>query len=94
MTRQRYEFARSALQKAHDACMAAPGDVLKMSHGPFSGVNKALGLITMQETELDHVRMILAEISARAPGSSQQKCGALARQALRYLEQRKSEGLS
>lgn len=48
-----YDRACKALQAAHDACMGHPGrDVLGMSHGPFSGVNEALGIVSELERKL------------------------------------------
>ena len=48
----RFEIASKALQAAHDACYKHPErDVLGMSHGAFSGVNKALGIISLLEHE-------------------------------------------
>lgn len=45
-----YYLAWQALQAAHDACNTAPGrDVLGLSHGPFSGVNRALGYLSFLE---------------------------------------------
>jgi hypothetical protein len=47
-----YDSALKALQDAHDACLkCVDRDVLGMSHGPFSGVNKALGIIKLLEEE-------------------------------------------
>lgn len=47
-----YTEALAALQAAHDACFNHPGrDVLGMSHGPFSGVNVALGIVARLEEE-------------------------------------------
>lgn len=48
MTQERlyYNQILKALQQAFDACYNHPGrDVLGMSHGPFSGVNVALGIV-------------------------------------------------
>ena len=58
-----YNRALKALQTAHDACFNADGrDVLGMSSGPFSGVNEALGIITLLERdhqELQEIRKII-----------------------------------
>jgi hypothetical protein len=55
--RPHYGRALAALQGAHDACTKHPGrDVLGMSHGPFSGVNVALGIVAMLETEVITLR--------------------------------------
>jgi hypothetical protein len=52
-----YNEALSALQAAHDVCFKSPGrDVLGMSNGPFSGVNKALGIIRQLEIQIDYER--------------------------------------
>lgn len=56
-----YSEALAALQSAHDACFHHPGrDVLGMSHGPFSGVNVALGIIAQLE---DENRLLLADLA-------------------------------
>jgi hypothetical protein len=48
----RYQQALKALEAAHDACFNHPDrGVLGMSHGPFSGVNEALGIIALMEEE-------------------------------------------
>lgn len=46
-----YEAALETLNEAHKACLKHPDrPVLGMSHGPFSGVNKALGIVgTLEE---------------------------------------------
>jgi hypothetical protein len=50
--RPHYDQALEALQAAHVACLNHPDrDVLGMSHGPFSGVNVALGIIAKLEAE-------------------------------------------
>lgn len=55
-----YDRALKALQAAHDACFKAPDrDVLGMSHGPFSGVNEALGIITDLEAENVRLRALM-----------------------------------
>ena len=47
-----YRRASEALDAAHKACFNHPGrDVLGMSHGPFSGVNVALGIVSGLEHE-------------------------------------------
>ena len=49
-----YDRAYKALQAAHDACFNHPErNVLGMSHGPFSGVNEALGIIAELESKLN-----------------------------------------
>lgn len=53
LERTHYKKALDALQAAHDACFKAPDrDVLGMSHGPFSGVNVALGIVDDLEHRL------------------------------------------
>lgn len=48
--RPQYDRAYKALKAAHEACFKHPErDVLGMSHGPFSGVNEALGVIAILE---------------------------------------------
>lgn len=50
--RPHYDRALKALQAAHDACFKHPErDILGMSHGPFSGVNEALGIVATLEEE-------------------------------------------
>jgi hypothetical protein len=61
--RPKYDQALRALQDAHDACFNHPGrDVLGMSHGPFSGVNEALGIITLLENENTMLRAQLRKL--------------------------------
>lgn len=44
--------AREALSEAHAACFNHPDrPAIGMSHGPFSGVNRALGIIKLLENE-------------------------------------------
>lgn len=65
MNRPQYQAALVALQQAHDACFQHPErDVLGMSHGPFSGVNVALGIVTLLEEENQQLKKMLAERSA------------------------------
>jgi hypothetical protein len=55
-----YSRALKALQAASDACFKQPErDVLGMSHGPFSGVNEALGIIVLLEAENAELRQKL-----------------------------------
>lgn len=50
--RPHYDRAVKALQDAHDACYEHPArGILGMSHGPFSGVNEALGIVALLEEE-------------------------------------------
>lgn len=50
MNGPKYRLALEALQAAHDACFKdQTRDVLGMSHGPFSGVNRVLGLVSEME---------------------------------------------
>lgn len=52
-----YNEALKALEKAHSACYKHPDrDVLGMSHGDFSGVNVALGIIKTLENENNYFR--------------------------------------
>lgn len=49
--RPEYDKAVKALSEAHTACFKHEDrDVLGMSHGPFSGVNKALEIVLSLET--------------------------------------------
>ena len=60
----KYEEASEALQEAHNACFKhTERDVLGMSHGPFSGVNKALGIISQLESENKELRAERDEIA-------------------------------
>lgn len=53
----RYDRALAALQSAHEACFKHPErDLLGMNSGPFSGVNEALGIITLLESENGELR--------------------------------------
>ncbi len=55
-----YTKALAALSAAHQACFDHPDrDVLGMSHGPFSGVNEALGIISLLEEENIKLRALL-----------------------------------
>jgi hypothetical protein len=55
--RPHYDRALKALQAAHDACFNHPErGALGMSHGPFSGVNEALGIIAELEAENRRLR--------------------------------------
>jgi hypothetical protein len=57
MNRPYYEQARVALEEAHKACFSHPErPVLGMSHGPFSGVNVALGAVASLEEQLEEAR--------------------------------------
>lgn len=57
-----YDKALAALQAAHDACYGHPSrDVLGMSHGPFSGVNVALGIVAELEDQNARLRVALAK---------------------------------
>jgi hypothetical protein len=47
-----YQKASAALDAAHKACLDHPDrPITGMSHGPFSGVNFALGIIKLLEDE-------------------------------------------
>lgn len=60
-----YFAALAALQAAHDVCFKHPQrDVLGMSHGPFSGVNVALGIVATLENENAMLRKAFAELSS------------------------------
>tara|TARA_Y100001937_G_C7020474_1_gene285189 strand:+ start:285 stop:494 length:210 start_codon:yes stop_codon:yes gene_type:complete len=55
-----YNRALAALQAAHDACYRHPDrNVLGMSHGPFSGVNEALGIVATLEEENRRLRILV-----------------------------------
>lgn len=55
-----YDKALKALQEAHDACYKHKDrDLLGMSTGPFSGVNEALGIITILEEENYNLKQLL-----------------------------------
>lgn len=60
-----YDRALNALNAAHTACFKHPErDVLGMSHGPFSGVNEALGIVALLEEENQRLRKALAAKTA------------------------------
>lgn len=62
-----YARALAALQAAHDACYRHPErPVLGMSHGPFSGVNEALGIVSILEKENAVLRARVAFLEGRA----------------------------
>lgn len=65
MARPRYDRAAKALQSAHDACFKSNDSVLGMSHGPFSGVNEALGIIAELEEENAMLRRSLEKANGR-----------------------------
>jgi hypothetical protein len=55
-----YDRAFAALEAAHKACFDHPErDILGMSHGPFSGVNEALGIVAELEDENERLRAAL-----------------------------------
>ena len=52
-----------ALEALQQACFGHPGrDVLGMSHGPFSGVNVALGIIDYLERDNARLRAVNADM--------------------------------
>lgn len=67
--RPMYDKALKALSEAHQACFKHEDrDTLGMSHGPFSGVNEALGIVLKLETlvaaqHLEIMQLKLALIS-------------------------------
>jgi len=59
-----YDEALKALENAHAACLRASqksGDALGMSHGSFSGVNVALGIVFRLEAENDRLRDLVRD---------------------------------
>ena len=63
-----YIKANEALDAAHKACFDHPNrDVLGMSHGPFSGVNVALGIIARLENENAALKAELAKAREALP---------------------------
>ena len=57
-----YTRALKALDAAHAACLGArnaTGEVLGMSHGSFSGVNEALGIVDSLEQENGRLRAVI-----------------------------------
>ena len=57
-----YKQAQEALDAAHKACFNHPDrGVIGMSHGPFSGVNEALGIIATLEETITALSSELAE---------------------------------
>ena len=54
--------ALALLQDAHYACFNHPGrDILGMSHGPFSGVNRVIEIIGVLERENQRLKMKLSD---------------------------------
>jgi hypothetical protein len=67
-----YSKASQALEAAHRACFNAPGrDILGMSHGPFSGVNVALGIVHVLEEENKRLRMQIKALALRCSNVSE-----------------------
>lgn len=63
--RPHYTKAWAALADAHKACFDHPGrDVLGMSHGPFSGVNVALGIVAELEDENKRLKAAIVAMEA------------------------------
>lgn len=70
-----YDKALKALSAAHTACFNHEDrDVLGMSHGPFSGVNEALGivltletLVAMQAKEIQNLKTELISLRTFSP---------------------------
>ena len=71
-----YDRALAALTAVHDACFNSRRrkGALSMSHGSFSGVNEALGIIDLLERENQRLRHLIrgsaeagTEGSAKAP---------------------------
>lgn len=61
-----YKQAHAALDAAHQACFGhSERDALGMSHGPFSGVNQALGIIARLEDENWRLRLLIEELQAK-----------------------------
>lgn len=64
--RPHYDKAWEALKEAYDACFNyADRGAIGMSHGPFSGVNVALGIIAELEDENAALRMMIEEYKSR-----------------------------
>lgn len=69
----RVEVARQALYAAHEACRRANddvGDVIGLSHGPFSGVNVALGMLATLEAENTKLRLENEALRQRLAGEA------------------------
>ena len=65
--RPHYDAALTALQGSFDACYEHPKrDVIGMSHGPFSGVNVALGIVDSLERENKALRARIRQLDAEA----------------------------
>lgn len=61
--RKYYNKASAALNAAHLACFDHPDrPALGMSHGPFSGVNEALGIVSLLETQNNTIFGVLAKL--------------------------------
>ena len=64
MAQTKFNEAKEALALAHDACFNHPDrDIVGMSHGPFSGVNVALGIISVLERENKRLTKALGDIA-------------------------------
>lgn len=62
-----YDRAKTALEAAHKACYDHPNrGPIGMSHGPFSGVNEALGIVATLEEALGKAQ---AEMLSMLAGS-------------------------
>lgn len=58
-----YKAVSAALDEAHAACFKHPDrGPIGMSHGPFSGVNFALGAVAALEKRLEELVVINAEL--------------------------------
>lgn len=64
--RPQYSKAYQALESAHQACFDHPDrGPLGMSHGPFSGVNVALGVVSELEREITELKNTLKSFAGK-----------------------------
>lgn len=69
-----YNRASAVLDAAHKACFNHPDrGVIGMSHGPFSGVNEALGIVSELETALSAERARSARLMKKINSLVSQK---------------------
>jgi hypothetical protein len=100
-----YDKALVALEAAHTACYEKHADALGMSHGPFSGVNEALGIVASLEEENQRLSSALRlasrqEVSVdaltqeirRVDGSNSLGAAALAEALMPFITKRTTEG--
>lgn len=76
MSRPLYERAKNALEAAYQACYKHPDrDILGMSHGPFSGVNEALGIVTTLEEDNKKLKQRISQLEQQLAEKDRQAGG-------------------